>query len=141
MKCFADDYYEDAGQQKVQAVWGRLDRYKRSHTHGKSGWHPSWDLYETEKLLIVLVELAGLTIDDMDVVVGENSLNLRGKRWRPFGRQITRIHHMEIDFGFYQQTIAFPKSVDPGGSILSYRDGLLLIRLPKEEKSAVSNAP
>ncbi len=139
MKCFADDYNRYGIQKSMKIVWGSLSRYELLHIYSSLGWSPSWDIYETEEDLIMLVEMAGVEIDDVDINVGRERVEFRGNRCRPSEREVTRIHHMEIDFGPYHQIIALPEPVDPNGATVTYRDGFLLIRLPKEVKMASSN--
>jgi len=139
MKCFADDYNIDGRQKSMKIVWGSSRRYELLHIYSSLGWSPSWDIYETEEDLIMLVEMAGVEIDDVDINVWRERVEFRGNRCRPSEREVTRIHHMEIDFGPYHQIIALPEPVDPSGATVTYRDGFLLIRLPKEVKMASSN--
>jgi len=141
MKCFADDYNIDGRQKSMKIVWGSSRRYELLHIYSSLGWSPSWDIYETEEDLIMLVEMAGVEIDDVDINVWRERVEFRGNRCRPSEREVTRIHHMEIDFGPYHQIIALPEPVDPNGATVTYRDGFLLIRLPKEVKMASSNPP
>ena len=138
MKCFADDYNIDGIQKSMKIVWGSSYRYELLHIYSNLGWRPLWDIYETEKDLVMLVEMAGVELDDVDINVGRERVELRGHRYRPSESEVTRIHHMEIDFGPYHQIIALPEPVDPNGATVTYRDGFLLIRLPKEVKMASS---
>ena len=115
-------------------------RYELCHTHTNFGWRPSWDIYEIEDHLILLVELAGIKRDDVEINVGRDRVQLRGDRFRPSEHELTRIHHMEIDFGPYHQIIALPERVEPKGASSTYSDGFLLIRLPKEVKSSSSGS-
>ena len=115
-------------------------RYELCHTLTNFGWRPSWDIYEIEDHLILLVELAGIKRDDVEINVGRDRVQLRGDRFRPSEHELTRIHHMEIDFGPYHQIIALPERVEPKGASSTYSDGFLLIRLPKEVKSSSSGS-
>ena len=70
--------------------------------------------------------------------MGRERVQLRGNRCRPSEHDVTRIHHMEIDFGPFHKTIALPEPVEPNGATSNYRDGFLLIRLPKEVQNTSS---
>ncbi|UCG13175.1 MAG: Hsp20/alpha crystallin family protein [Deltaproteobacteria bacterium] len=135
MKWFPDDYHK-VGIEKTMIIYkGFLHRFELFHIDINSGWRPFLDLYETEQDLVVLVELAGMQADDVEINVGRERVQLRGNRCRPSEHKVTRVHHMEIEFGPYDQMIALPEPVDPNGSTSTYRDGFLIIRLPKEVKS------
>ena len=57
MKSCADDYYMDGVGVEMKMVRRSLYLYELWHIHSNSGWRPSWDIYETEDELIVLVEM------------------------------------------------------------------------------------
>ena len=139
MKSFADDYHTDEMERAMKIVKGSVQRYEFLHIHTNLGWRPSLDLYETEDELVILVELAGMQAEDLGINVGKDRVELRGNRCRPSGSEVTRIHHMEIDFGAYYHIIALPEPVDPNGATSTYRDGFLFIRLPKEAKTNSKN--
>jgi HSP20 family protein len=140
MKWFADDYKRDGIGKQMKIVRGSFHSCELFHIHTKVGWRPSLDLYETEKDFIMLVELAGMQAEDVEINLDREHVQIRGKRCRPSEYEVTRIHHMEIGFGSYDQVIALPKPVDPSSITSTYRDGFLLVRLPKEIKSVRSNA-
>ena len=140
MRFFADDYFRDGKGMEIKMVRRSLYRYEIYHIHTNFGWRPSWDIYETEDDLILLVELAGIKRDDVEINVGRDRVQLRGDRFRPSGHEVTRIHQMEIDFGPYHQIIALPKRVEPRGASSTYSEGFLLIRLSKEVKQSSSGS-
>jgi HSP20 family molecular chaperone IbpA len=45
---------------------------------------------------------------------------------------------MEIDFGPFNQAIRLPVPVDPDGASSTYRDGFLVIHLPKKSRVSAS---
>jgi HSP20 family protein len=96
------------------------------------------DLYETSEKLIVLVDIAGIEVKEVEVVVDGKSLRIAGKRYRPLKEQVTRIHHMEIDFGVFRHSFGLPVRVDPEKASSSYRDGFLIINLPKKARISTS---
>jgi len=124
----------------MRMVRRSLYLFELLHIHSNLGWRPSWDIYETEDELIVLVEMAGMQGEDVEINVGRERVHLRGNRCRPNEHAVTRIHHMEIDFGPYHQIIALPDPVDPNGASSTYRNGFLLVRLPKEVKNTSSDS-
>ena len=139
MKWFADDYDMDGRPKVKNIIRELLERYELSRIHTEVGWCPSLDLYETEEDLIMLVDMAGMQAEDVEINLGREHVRLWGNRYKPAEREVTRIHHMEINFGPYDQMIALPEPVDPSGVTTTYRDGFLLIRLPKEVQITNSN--
>jgi HSP20 family protein len=140
MKFFADHYFTNGRGMQMKMVRRSLYRYELLHIHTTLRWRPSLDIYETGDELILLVEMAGIKPEDVEINVSRDRVQLRGERCRPFEHEVTRIHHMEIDFGPYHQIIPLPERVEPRGASSNYREGFLLIRLPKEMKSAGSGS-
>lgn len=140
MKYFADDYATDVTGKAMKIVKASLQRYELFHFHTNAGWRPLWDIYETEDDLIVLVELAGMQAEEVEFNVGRKRVQIRGSRCRPFKHDVTRLHQMEIVFGPFHHMITLPEPVQPNGGTSIYRDGFLLIRLPKEVKSSNLNS-
>jgi HSP20 family protein len=138
MKFFADDYNTDAMERAMKTVRGSLFRYELLRIYSKPGWRPALDLYENGEAFVVLVDLAGINSEDVKITVAKKHVQVRGQRCRPSEHEVTRIHHMEIDFGSFEQSITLPEPVDPNAVKSNYRNGFLLIHLPKEAKMASS---
>lgn len=98
------------------------------------GFRPSVDLYETGGLLVVLVELAGVPPESVEISVGESSLTIAGLRESPLSSlERGSYHKMEITFGPFSRRIPLPCSVNPDGMKVVSTSGLLRIELPKIE--------
>jgi HSP20 family protein len=98
-------------------------------------WHPFCDVYETETELVVKVELAGVDKKDITISMAEGHLTIRGTR-RDVGQgDDQRLYHkMEINQGYFERTIPVPESVASSRAASGYRDGILEVRLAKEQK-------
>ena len=94
-------------------------------------WEPAIDVYETEKDVVVLVELAGVKQNEIEIVVHGNTLVIRGERKEPQLRSKRTYYQMEIHKGPFERGILLPATVDPDKTKASYEDGLLEIVLPK----------
>ena len=114
--------------------------YEFLHVHSEFGWRPAWDVYETENDLIVLMEMAGMQEENLKINVDRERLLIRGSRYRPAEQEVKRVHHMEIDFGPYHQIIVLPEPIEPDAATSTYREGFLLIRLPKVSGSSGSDS-
>ena len=94
-----------------------------------SVWSPPTDVYETEDAFVVRIEIAGMREEDFDVALDEGMLNVSGLR--PDRNERRAYHQMEIWFGRFDIAIDIPVPVDLETSTAEYRDGFLLIKLPK----------
>jgi len=101
------------------------------HYTTESGWHIPVDIYETEKEIVVLIEIAGLDIDKIRLFLENKRIVISGVRENPFKGEKLKVHQMEIDFGYFQQVINLPAAVKDTEVKSSYKDGFLRIYLSK----------
>jgi HSP20 family protein len=94
-------------------------------------WVPALDVYETEDRYIITAELAGMTTEDVDIMVEDNVLTLRGDRKFYSGIPEESFHRIERRFGPFQRRIALPQGSDTARIEATMSDGLLLIEVAK----------
>ncbi len=94
-----------------------------------SGWSPPTDVFETETDFIVRVEIAGMKDADFEVAIERHVLTISGNRSEPSERRAYR--QMEIRFGKFEIAVEIPVPVEIERSVAEYKDGFLVIQLPK----------
>ncbi len=99
-----------------------------------SRWRPLVDIYESTDEIRVLVELPGVNREDMQLIFDRNTLLIKGRRREVFKTDCQACHQIEISFGEFERVVDIPVPVDPDGAKAIYRDGFLMVRLPKAEK-------
>ncbi len=92
-------------------------------------WSPPTDLYETEENCVIKVEVAGMRDEDFEVEFEDHLLMIRGHR--PDLNEKRAYHQMEIRFGHFEIAVEVPVLVDLEKAVAQYKDGFLLILLPK----------
>lgn len=92
-------------------------------------WSPPTDVYETEENCVIKVEVAGMRDEDFEVAFENNILMIHGHR--PDRNEKRAYHQMEIRFGRFEIAVEVPVVVDIEKSIAEYKDGFLVIILPK----------
>ena len=92
-------------------------------------WSPPTDLYETQENCVVKVEIAGMRDEDFEVAFENNMLIIRGSR--PDLNEKRAYHQMEILFGRFEIAVEIPVVVDIERANAEYKDGFLVILLPK----------
>ena len=92
-------------------------------------WSPPTDVYETEENCVIKVEVAGMRDEDFEVAFENNILMIRGHR--PDHRETRAYHQMEIGFGRFEIAVEIPVVVDIEKAIAEYKDGFLVLLLPK----------
>jgi len=101
------------------------------------GWIPEADIIETEDELRVLIDLAGVSREDIDVSYDETYLRVEGTRSSgiPPGTP-ARYHQMEMGFGKFERVFRVPVPIDPVRIEAVFSDGLLVVRLKKPDRTA-----
>jgi HSP20 family protein len=94
-------------------------------------WQPVLDVFETEKSIVVRVELAGVRRDDLQVSVDGDVLRVRGVRRPPSESDVERLHRMEIAFGPFERTLSIPVPFEREQVAAHLADGFLRVTLPK----------
>jgi HSP20 family protein len=101
----------------------------RASRHG-SLWTPPTDVYETDELIVVQVEIAGVKQSDLAVSLQERRLIISGSR-ADSGPVRRAYHQMEVNFGDFRTEVDLPVPVDEPQIDAQYSDGFLRIVLPK----------
>lgn len=103
---------------------------------------PRWSLLageveETDKDIVVRVEAPGMQKEDCRITIEGNMLYLSGEKRSQRETQDSTYHIMERAYGAFERSITLPRHVNADGAEATYRDGVLMVRLPKEggEKS------
>lgn len=94
-------------------------------------WRPATDVYETEREIVVTLELAGLDQDRVEILLFEDALVVEGERRLPPAQERGVYHSAEIRQGRFRVEVVLPASVDGEGMAWRYDDGLLRVTLPK----------
>ena len=100
-------------------------------------FHPGLDMYETTQSLVIKMEIAGVTPDRINVELSADDrfLKIDGERLEAQDdhRDRLRCYHLEIYYGRFQREIPLPGNLrlDRNQIQAGYRDGFLLITLPK----------
>ena len=108
--------------------------------------YPRWSLLageveETEKEIIVRIELPGMDKQDCQVIIEGNRLILSGKKHFERISDDSQFHVMERAYGAFERSIALPKSVRDEQAEASYINGVLTVRLPKHETTQSRSIP
>lgn len=104
---------------------------------GDRSWKPQMDVYETEENIIILVELAGVQKEDLDIEVNSKAIKIAGGRVVNPGVDGCKYRLAEIQYGKFERIVVLPVYIDTENVEASFRDGFLTINLTKKplEKS------
>lgn len=96
---------------------------------------PAVDLRETETHLIVEAEVPGINPEDIDLVVTEDGLTLRGEVKEEKKAEEKGFRRLERRYGSFHRRIPFPVPVKHEEAVADYKNGVLQVSLPKSESA------
>ena len=98
-----------------------------------SGWRPPTDVYETADQIVVLLEVGGVSEDDLSVTLFSDLLVVEGSRKQPAfsPKNMSACHQLGIKYGEFRSEIYIPVAVDHDSVTAEYKNGLLKISLKK----------
>jgi HSP20 family protein len=99
-----------------------------------STWSPAVDIYETPETIIMKADLPGLSQEDIEIQIRENTLTLRGER--RFAKDVQQESYLRIEraYGTFQRNFTLPTTVQQNKIRAVFRDGVLELSLPKAEE-------
>jgi HSP20 family protein len=101
----------------------------------RADWIPAADVYEDEGEYILALDLPGINRDALDVSLDEGRLSVRGERTPTEGPNVRRA---ERPHGRFARSFSLPDAVDRSRIAADYKDGVLLLHLPKRAEEQPS---
>jgi HSP20 family protein len=95
-----------------------------------AGAFPPVNLFEAEDGYVLTAELPGLRSEEIDVSVHNNRVTLRGERRIEYPEAVN-LHRRERPAGIFRRTVQLPVEVDGDKVEAAYRNGVLMLRIPK----------
>ena len=108
------------------------------HPEAEAGdWTPAVDIVETEDNVEISAEIPGVSQTDVNISVTSNVLTVRGEKKRGEGGDEGKENHhrTERDFGSFSRSFTLPSDLQLDVVNATYRDGVLVICIPKTEQS------
>lgn len=104
-------------------------------------WKPSVDVHETEKDVTLDVELPGLNKENIKIDIKDDILTVSGERSHTEETKEKNYTKTERLFGKFERSFYLPKNVNSDKISASYKDGLLILTIPKSEKAIHKEIP
>jgi HSP20 family protein len=96
-------------------------------------WVPAVDIRETDHELIVKADVPDVKFEDIDVRLENGTLTLRGERKFEQDKNEGGWHRVERSYGTFERVFTLPETVNPEGVKAEYKNGVLMVTLPKKE--------
>jgi HSP20 family protein len=116
--------------------FGDVWQQDRLHLLLQGRWRPDADMYETASAVEIVVDLAGVDDDDVEVQLFDDALVVEGQRQLPACEERAVYHAASIRQGPFRVELPLPAAID-AEHVDARRDrGLLRITLPKRRSGA-----
>jgi HSP20 family protein len=106
-----------------------------------SAWYPACDVLEDKESVKIIVELPGLTPEDVKLSLENNVLSIRGEKKQQAEERTERVHRYERSYGTFERSFALPTSVDSDHVSASFQNGILTVTVPKAERARPREIP
>lgn len=121
----------DRMRERIHEAWHEMLGAPGSPRFCPPGIAPPIDVYETKEKVVVVMELAGINEQDVEISIAGDRLTIRGEREDRQGAPGRLYTQMEICCGPFKRTVALPAEVDGRKASATYHDGFLEIVLPR----------
>jgi len=105
---------------------------------GEGAFCPPTDVILSAGELVVVMELAGIRREDVRLSTGLDELVVQGRRREAVEAEKDRWLAMEIASGSFERRIALPAGLQMDQVAATYRDGYLIIRIPRQDGAEVT---
>jgi HSP20 family protein len=113
-------------EQSVRGAYGDGEASQRV-------WAPAVDVVENEREIVLHAELPGLCKEDIDIQLTGETLTIRGERPQTDERG-ENFHRIERNYGAFGRAFEIETPIDAANVNASYEEGVLTVRLPKQER-------
>jgi HSP20 family protein len=100
-----------------------------------TAWMPPCDIYETDKEIVLKMDLPEMRKEDLQATHEKNVLTLRGER--KFEEAVNRENYRLIErrYGEFMRSFALPAFVEGDKIVADFKEGVLTVMLPKREEA------
>lgn len=94
---------------------------------------PDVDIYEEKDNIIVKSELPGMSKEDIEIHLTDDTITLTGEKQKEEKIEKKDYYRMERTFGSFKRSFALPAEVQTGKAKALFKDGVLEVKIPKTE--------
>jgi HSP20 family protein len=120
---------------RVPARQGFFGRDWETHLP-TTAWIPVVDIFENDNEVVVKAELPGVNVKNINLWLENNVLTLKGERRFEKETKEEDYHRIEREYGAFTRSLALPTAVNGDKVTAKYKDGILKVVLPKNERKS-----
>lgn len=125
-----------ARQAQIHQLFERFADQGAANSHAASQWVPRVDVREESDRFLILADLPGVELDQIEIQMDKGVLSIKGQRSSGLEPEKGRYSRIERYQGNFQRDFALPDSADAEAIVASGRNGVLEIAIPKKAESA-----
>ena len=123
-------------QDRVNRIFGDYYRGLDDDVMRRGAWVPPVDIYDNgNHELVIKAELPDMNKDDIEIIVENNMLTLRGEKKMDNEMKEEYCHRIERTYGAFSRSFSLPTTVDTTKVSADYKSGVLTIKLPVREEA------
>ena len=96
------------------------------------------DVYQTDGEIFIQSAIAGITPQDLDITIENDTVTIRGVRQKPADDIVSTTpkdyFYQECYWGPFSRQVILPAEVDGGRTEATMKDGILTIKVPKIDR-------
>ena len=117
---------------RLNRIFGHDDVWEPGNALMTTDWLPAVDVAETENAFTIRAELPGIEPKDVSVTVDNNVLTVKGERHADTEIKKENYYRMERAYGTFSRSFSLPEFVDAGTVNAEFKNGLLVLTIPKK---------
>ncbi len=134
---------EAAPERSAMDLWREMDNLfgrffgdvRRTESALTGHFAPALDISESDDEFVVKAELPGVDPKAVDISLSGNLLTIKGEKKAESEEKGKNFHRIERSYGSFSRSFQLPCEVREEDVKAEYKDGVLNLRLPKDEKA------
>ena len=119
-------------QEEMNSLFDRV--FGRRSISSGPGVFPAVNVAQDEEVIFITAELPGIDAKDLDIVVEDDAIIIKGERKIESEGENVSYHRRERDQGAFSRTIPLPTRVNAGRASADVKNGVLTLNLQKAEE-------
>jgi HSP20 family protein len=104
-------------------------------------WAPKLNVSETKEAMVVTAEMPGVDPKEIEIALTGDLLTLKGEKEKETVDKEERYHRVERTYGACLRSVRLPMAVDGSKVTATFKNGVLVVTLPKTPASKGTMIP
>ena len=104
-------------------------------------WAPKLNVSETKDAMVVTAEMPGVDPKEIEIALTGDLLTLKGEKDKEIVEKEERYHRVERTYGAFLRSVRLPMAVDGSKVTATFKNGVLVVTLPKTPASKGTMIP